>query len=151
MPSAVVEVLEEEEEPVIVGELSSPLVAGEITLFVEELRTAKAWVGLSAFLLFVLCRRLRVFVWYGTNRADIVENYAPWASEFISEELASEAIASRIDSNGVVHALTAAEETNHWVACIKKGVTDGVDAAVAVVETTNSIQESTPQKVTSSY
>ena len=59
MPSAVVEVLEEEEEPVIVGELSSPLVAGEITLFAEDLRTAKAWVGVSAFLLFILCRRLR--------------------------------------------------------------------------------------------
>ena len=80
-----------------------------------------------AFLVFALRRRVRVFVWYGTRREDIVETYAPWALQFMSEEVAFEAIATRTDENGICHILTtnSGRETNHWVACVKKGVKDG--------------------------
>ena len=77
----------------IVGELMSPKLAGEIILLSEEIGKARAYVGVFAFLLFALRRRVRVFVWYGTRREDIVARYAAWASESIFEELAFEAIA----------------------------------------------------------
>ena len=75
-----------EEEPVIVGELLSPLLAEQIIRVSEEsIGKAKAYVGVFAFLVFALHRRVRVFVWYGTIREDIIEKYAPLAYEFISK------------------------------------------------------------------
>ena len=63
-------------------------------------------------------------MWFGACREDIVLQYAPWALEFISEEVAFEAVATRIDEDGISHILTnhgTGREMNHWVACVKRG------------------------------
>jgi hypothetical protein len=131
-----------EEEPVIVGELLSPLLAEQIIRVSEEvIGQARAHVGVFAFLAFALCRRVRVFVWYGTCREDIVEKYAPWALEFISGEVVFEAIATKIDGDGRVHILQGhGNEMNHWVACVKTGVKDGVAEYVASKKATEALQ-----------
>ena len=90
----------------IVGELFNPHLADEIILRSEEIGKARSYVGVFAFLVFALRRRVRVFVWYGTRREDIVERYAPWALEFISGEVAFEAIATRVDGDGMIHILS---------------------------------------------
>ena len=43
-------------------------------------------MGVFAFLLLALLKRLRVYVWYGDRREDIVAQYAPWAVRYITDE-----------------------------------------------------------------
>ena len=107
----------------VVGELSVKL-AGEMRDLIAELRTPREYTGLYAFLLFALQKRLRVFVWFGTERYDLLHKFAPWASDSITAEAPFEAIACRTsadEDSGArrLHTVEDTREVNHWVACLK--------------------------------
>ena len=53
------------EEPVM---LPSATLAAEINRFVDDLQEPANYTGVSAFMVFALLKRLRVFVWYGSHR-----------------------------------------------------------------------------------
>ena len=108
----------QEEEPVVVGELLNARVAGEINDFVAELLGKGRYVGVSAFLLLALARRMRIWVWHGTLRQEIVAAYAPWAVTFMTSDALFEVIACQSTGDGLC-ALDVGKETNHWVACVK--------------------------------
>ena len=83
-----------EELPALAGE--APAVAGEAALVPQSIVTQQVvklardmrgptnFTGVVAFLIFALQRRLRVFIWYGGRREDLLGIYAPWASTVIS-------------------------------------------------------------------
>ena len=51
----------------------------------RELRSHRKYVGYSAFLIFSLLRKIRVFVWEGSNRIDLCKVFLPaWALESVS-------------------------------------------------------------------
>ena len=107
----------------MVGGLSVKL-AGEMRDLIAELRKPREYIGLHAFLLFALQKRLRVFVWFGTQRYDLLHKFAPWALDSITAEAAFEAIACRTsedEDSGArrLHIVEDTREVNHWVACIK--------------------------------
>ena len=118
------------DEPVVTGELSNPVLAREVQTLFNELTTPTKYIGVFAFLLLALIKRLRVYVWYVDEREDLVAKYAPWALESLRTEAPFEAIACRLDGHGGLHELEDARETNHWVACVKVDACQ-VDAAVA--------------------
>lgn len=104
-------------ELLVVGELASPKLAQQINRLTQELGERRAYAGVSAFLLFALHRRLRVFVWYGAEREDIVKKYAPWASDSMVMDAAFEAVATCLKDG--LNLIADPRATNHWVACIK--------------------------------
>ena len=67
----------DDEEDVIVGDLTNENVAKEMACFVAELQSARRWLGPSAFLLLALLKRLRVRVWYGGACEDVLHTHAP--------------------------------------------------------------------------
>ena len=60
------------EEIEVVGELTNKTVAAEMNKFLVELGSERAYVGVSAFLIFALKYRLRVRVWYDKRSEDFV-------------------------------------------------------------------------------
>ena len=81
------------EEPVM---LTSATLAAEINRFVDDLQETRRYTGVAAFMVFALLKQLRVFVWYGSQRQDIIAEYAPWASTQIQAAAPFEAIACRL-------------------------------------------------------
>ena len=121
---------EDPEEPVVVGELVSVTLGAAIRDFVEELQRPAELIGTFAFLLFALCKRLRLYVWYGARREDLLETYAPWASDYITVEAPFEAIGCRVEVDEItgatsLHAVEDARDINHWMAGIKTGGSHG--------------------------
>ena len=110
------------EKPVM---LPSATLASEINRFVDELQETGNYTGVAAFMVFALLKQLRVFVWYGRQREDIIAKYAPWANEQISTAAPFEAIACRLsvsDAGVVSHNVVEdPREVNHWVACVEQG------------------------------
>ena len=69
-------------------------------------------------------RRMRIFMWIGLVRRDIVEEYAPWASAAMEGEAQFEAIGCIVKGDPATETTSLcipeeAEDVNHWVACIK--------------------------------
>ena len=118
----------EEEEPVVVGELLNPEIAVQITAFVQELSGSRRYIGVFAFLLLALSRRMRIWVWQGAQRQEIVEEYAPWALDFMVTDAPFEAIACQSTDKGLLP-LDVGSETNHWVGCVKAELGAGLDSA----------------------
>ena len=112
-------------EDVIVGDLTNENVAKEMAGFIADLQKATRYVGISAFLLLALLKRIRVRVWCGRASQDVLHTHAPWTSHLTTEfeEAPVEAIACRfsVDALGVPE-LTLVEDprqTNHWVAGVR--------------------------------
>ena len=114
-----------EADPELPVMLPSAKLAAEISKFVHELQKTQSYTGVAAFMVFALLKQLRVFVWYGRQREDIIAKYAPWASEQISTAAPFEAIACRLsvsDAGVVSHNVVEdPREVNHWVACVDQG------------------------------
>lgn len=139
--------LEETEDVVICGEVLSESLAAQMKGFVVELQTPCKPIGVSAFLLFALAKRVRVHVWYGKNCVDVLSKYAPWLSDSISNKAPVEAIACRYDGKNGYGTLHFVEEdvkrVNHWVGCIPlgaSGVTDDHGDGAADDDDTNTFQ-----------
>ena len=117
--------LEETEDVVICGEVLSASLTAQMQNFVVELQTPCKPIGVSAFLLFALAKRVRVHVWYGKICVDVLSKYAPWVSDSISDRAPVEAIACRYDGKNGYGTLQFVEcdvrRVNHWVACMPLG------------------------------
>lgn len=118
----------------MVGALSSVPVASAMHHFIADLQNHQSYAGVSALLLLALHSRLRVFVWYGRRREDVVQRYAPWASASITKEATFEAVGCvlRRDENTAAvstHIIDDPRDLNHWVACMKIGASHGGGAA----------------------
>ena len=75
-----------DDEPILLGTgLTNPAVATELGKFLLSMQGDCQYVGIAAFVLFALRYRLRVGVWFGDERKDLVNEFAPWANEFITD------------------------------------------------------------------
>ena len=75
----------DDEDDVIVGDLTNENVAKEMSCFVAELQSTSRWVGPSTFLLLALLKRLRVRVWYGAACEDVFHMHSPCFSHLTTE------------------------------------------------------------------
>ena len=105
-----------DDEVVAVTALENAQVATEMNKLLVELQAPRSYVGVSAFLIFALMYRVRVRVWHGTQCEDIVETYAPWAKDVISEHAICHAVACKLKDGGLQLELDHAQLINHWVA-----------------------------------
>ena len=122
--------VETPDDVLVVGELYNPILRGQLQLFICDIESDSAYTGISMFLLMALMKRIKVFVWCGLQRRDILQEYAPWALDAISAEAQFEAIGCtcRVDSETGDRTLHVAEESgliNHWVACINSRSSHG--------------------------
>ena len=46
----------------------------------HDILTPMTWVGQFVFVLFCISRCVRLHLWEGANRIDLVSVYAPWAA-----------------------------------------------------------------------
>jgi len=114
--------VDEPEDLVIVGEQHDAGLARQMNAFINDIQKPFAYTGISAFVIIALMKRMRVFMWIGLERTDIVECYAPWASGAMTSEAQFEAIGCvvREDEHGQrsLSIPDRAEDINHWVAGI---------------------------------
>jgi hypothetical protein len=54
-------------------------------MLARDIRTPRAHVGYSAFILCALRYNVRPMMWEGANRVDIVHTLAPWLTEHVKE------------------------------------------------------------------
>lgn len=82
----------------------------------EELETPRHYIGLSAFVCFGLLKKLRVHVWLGENRVDILNVFTEVNCADFSEP-PCDAVATRISHKGLHHVSeqTPMSMVNHWV------------------------------------
>ena len=102
----------------VVAELNNPEVAAELARFLEHLLTPRRKVGIAAFLLFALVFRKRVRIWYVDTSEDIVELYAPWAVNYITEWATVKAVACRVGEGGRLRKCNEyrhGHDMTHWV------------------------------------
>ena len=83
------------------------------------LRCQRTFVGQFALVLFCISRGVRLHLWEGRNRTDLVSLYAPWAAEHCPEEktLAADVIAVVL-SDGELHYIcdtVPLSRVNHFV------------------------------------
>ena len=120
-----------EEPVVVVGDLRNPTVARDIAAYVQELGTPCNYIGDSALLLFALLKRMRVTVWHGTGRNELVERHAPWALPFMTAEAPFEVIACKATADGLqlLTDCNTGHEANHYIgaAVVAAGGGDGAD------------------------
>ena len=107
-------------QDVHIGELVNERLSIEIHAFIDEMSTPNRYIGIASFLLFALRYKLRVRVWFWMESEDVVEKYAPWATDFITEQAPFEVIGCCTTDDGI-RAVEDAREVNHWVACISTG------------------------------
>ena len=126
------------EDDVVVGVPDNAEVARAVADFMKGLHRARAFTGLSAFLLLALVKRVRLHVWLGANRYDLVTLHAPWASDFLAPAGGQFDIIGCqycVDATSGVSTLHVVEDAhgsllNHWVAGVQvRGCSDS--AAVA--------------------
>ena len=120
--SAVVEVPaladDDTEDISVVAELSNPEVAAELATFMDHLLTPRRKVGIAAFVLFAFVFRKRVRIWYVDTSEDIVERYAPWANNYITEWATVNAVACKAAGDGLIRKSNPDRhgyDMNHWV------------------------------------
>lgn len=123
-----------------VGCIADPHVACDMRSLITQLARVRTTVGVSAFLLLALHMRVRVYIWYGTRREDILALYAPWASSHIDRATPYEAIGCRIavdepTGKRSLRVVQDAQNITHWVACIKGDKCHG-DGECAIDEET---------------
>ena len=61
-------------------------VLDKLLALAREIRRPRNHVGYSAFAIFALMKRMRIFMWEGASRVDIVHTFAPWALEACTGE-----------------------------------------------------------------
>ena len=114
-----------DDEVVAATVLENAEVAAEMNKFIKELQAPCKYVGISAFLIFVLRYRLRVCVWYGTRCEDLLSAYAPWPSDVITHKALFQAVCCKYRGDGSLDFIwDNPQHTNHWVASIPIGSGD---------------------------
>ena len=84
--------IDESEEVSIVAYQEDHELAKQVRLYIEETKRPNKTTGLSHFLILALMTRMRLYVWDGLTRCDIVTRYAPWALKAMTSEANCEAI-----------------------------------------------------------
>ena len=109
-----------DDEAVVAAGLTNAEVAKQTNKLIVGLATDRRHVGISAFLLFALRYRLRVHVWFDTRCDDLLAQFAPWATESITDCPLFQAISCRFAQGTSLslhgHAL---HTMNHWVASFR--------------------------------
>jgi len=89
----------------------------------RRIRTPRAYVGYSAFILMALRWTCRPYAWEGSQPVDLLGTFAPWAKEHCTQEISVAAIPCRLraETGGRVACLPISEAsplsaTNHFVA-----------------------------------
>ena len=67
----------------------------------RQIRTARTYIGHSAFILMALVKGVRPYVWEGDSRVDLLEAYAPWALERCTTAVAVDGVCVCTDAKGV--------------------------------------------------
>ena len=119
-----------DDEVVAVTALENAQVAKEMNAFLVGLQAQRSYVGVSAFLIFALRYRVRVRVWYGTQCEDLVEAYAPWAKDVISEHALCHAVACKLKDGGL-EVVDNAQHINHWVASFPVGIDSSPSSGIS--------------------
>ena len=70
----------------------------------REIRRPNTYVGYAAFLLMALAKRVRPIAWEGTAQMDLVEVFAPWATESCSEACAVDVVCCAMEAKASGHA-----------------------------------------------
>ena len=88
-----------------------------------QIRRPRAYIGQSAFLALALKRKLRIQLWQGEEKVDLVGVYAPWAQGFTTwPEPAIEAVICTYTRRGQcrhVSERTPLRKCNHYVAAAR--------------------------------
>ena len=92
----------------------------------REIRRERAYVGYSAFVVFALMTKTRVFIWEGENRIDLMATFAPWAAEFCDRDAIGDAIvctyASAKNGESVCHHVSEEHPLNainHYIVGVR--------------------------------
>ena len=107
---------DDNEDISVVAELSNPVVAAELAEYLKELIKPRKCVGIAAFVLFALVFRKRVRLWYRDVCEDIVERYAPWAVDYITEWATVQGVACKVHDGALRMCDPSLHDMNHWVA-----------------------------------
>ena len=99
----------------IAHELFDPGGATELVAFLENLLRPRRMIGIAAFVLFALVYRLRVRIWYVDHSEDIVERYAPWAVDYITEWATVQAVACKVHDGRLRKCSDSLLDMGHWV------------------------------------
>ena len=101
--------------------LYNPAVAENMAPFLEPMGKDAEYVGIAAFVVFALRYRLRVRAWFHDKQMDLVNEYAPWANEFITTDTFYAAISCNTsEKEGLSLHGHDVESMNHWVASVEK-------------------------------
>ena len=92
----------------------------------REMGRQGVYVGQVAFLLLGLQRRMRLYLWVGARRVDLIKECAPWALPFCTEKPMGDATLCRtvVDEDiGLLQVRRIVETAealagNHYVACL---------------------------------
>ena len=105
----------------------------------REIRRPRAYIGYSFFLCFALARGCRPFAWQGKDRIDLIDVYAPWATDKCAKPCAVDAVCCCVKSTGVnVQLMQVSEDyplnvCNHYVGGVAMGC-QGPAVAVPTIE-----------------
>lgn len=111
--------------PAVVGNPNyQSVVLQQVVDLTRMLRRPQAWVGISAFIVFGLCKRLRPFIWLGENRVDILATYYSTAVA-VTGECACDVVAVNVerdeDTGVATYNMISADhplcDTNHFMGC----------------------------------
>ena len=110
----------------------------QVVALSREMRRPGQYVGLVAFLLFALKRKIRVRVWIGAECVDLLGDYAPWALPFCKEEALAKGIlcsVHRDEATGISQVLRITDDesamvANHFVAGLPCGASHHDDGEV---------------------
>ena len=105
----------------------------------REIRRPRAYIGHSFFLCFALARECRPCVWEGKHRIDLINTYAPWATDKCAKPCAVDAVYCCVKSTGGnVQLMQVSEDyplnvCNHYVGGAAMGC-QGPAVAVPTIE-----------------
>ena len=116
------------DEPILLDTgLTNPDVAEELGKFLFSMQDDGRYVGIAAFVLFALRYRLRVRAWFGDNQRDLVNEFVPWANEFITDSPLFDAVSCATSgTEGLTFHGHELMSMNHWVASVEIGKRDQV-------------------------
>ena len=98
--------------------LIPPHIERELSDYLKALAQPGTWCGIAAFVLFSLVYRKHVRICYGDREEELVNTYAPWAKEYITEHAPLHVVACKCDQ-GKLRLLNPnlhGRDMNHWVA-----------------------------------
>ena len=114
------------------AELQVPanLVVQQVVCLAREIKQPRKYVGESAFILFGLLKRMRVWMWQGADRIDLLGHYAPWCLTHLTHEAVVDAIACKVEKERATDERivvwlpgTSIHRCNHFVGCISAATT----------------------------